>query len=72
MLNAEDVEIKDYLYGFFVTSLELPAHLVWTNYWMRADAQNMFKELKDDFGADNFNIQIFCVTEPLKGQGTAS
>lgn len=62
-LFAEDVEIKDYRYGCFVTSLELPAHLVWKIYRMRADAENRIKELKYDFGADSFNMQSFSATE---------
>ena len=62
-LFAEDVEIKDYRYRCFVTSLELPAHLVWKLYRMRADAENRIKELKYDFGADSFNLQSFTATE---------
>jgi len=62
-LFAEDVEIKNYRYGCFVTSLELPAHLVWKVYRMRADAENRIKELKYDFGADSFNMQSFSATE---------
>jgi hypothetical protein len=62
-LFAEDMEIKGYRYGCFVTSLELPAHLVWKLYRMRADAENRIKELKYDFGADNFNMQSFSGTE---------
>jgi hypothetical protein len=62
-LFAEDVGIKDYRYSCFVTSLELPAHLVWKIYRMRADAENRIKELKYDFGADSFNMQSFSATE---------
>ena len=62
-LFAHDVEIKDYRYGCFVTSLELPAHLVWKLYRLRADAENRIKELKYDFGADSFNMQSFSATE---------
>ena len=62
-LFTEDVQIKDYRYGCFVTSLELPAHLVWKIYRMRADAENRIKELKYDFGADSFNMQSFSGTE---------
>lgn len=62
-LFAQDVENKDYRYSCFVTSLELPAHLVWKLYRMRADAENRIKELKYDFGADSFNMQSFSATE---------
>ncbi|MBF0329606.1 MAG: transposase [Nitrospirae bacterium] len=62
-LFAEDVEISNYRYGCFVTSLELPAHLVWKLYRMRADAENRIKELKYDFGADSFNVNGFSATE---------
>lgn len=62
-LFGEDVEIKNYRYGCFVTSLEFPAHLVWKLYRVRADAENRIKELKYDFGADSFNMQSFSATE---------
>ncbi len=62
-LFAEEVEIRDYRYGCFVTSLELPAHLVWKIYRLRADAETRIKELKYDFGADSFNMQSFSATE---------
>lgn len=64
-LFSEDVQIKDYRYSCFVTSLELPAHLVWKIYRMRADAENRIKELKYDFGADSFNMQSFSGTEAV-------
>lgn len=62
-LFADDVETKDYRYGCFVTSLELPAHLVWKLYRMTADAENRIKELEYDCGADSFNMQSLSATE---------
>lgn len=64
-LFEEDMEIKNYRYGCFVTSLDFSAHLVWEIYRMRADAENRIKELKNDFGADSFNMQSFSATEAV-------
>jgi len=62
-LFADDAEYQQYRYGCFVTSLDLPAALVWKIYRMRADAENRIKELKYDFGADSFNVNNFSATE---------
>lgn len=62
-LFSDDVQIRDYRYRSFVTSLDLSAHLVWKLYRMRAYAENRIKELKYDFGADSFNMQSFNATE---------
>ncbi|MBI4684006.1 MAG: transposase, partial [Nitrospirae bacterium] len=62
-LFADDAEYQHYRYGCFVTSLDLPAEVVWKIYRMRADAENRIKELKYDFGADSFNIKNFNATE---------
>ena len=62
-LFADDAVYRDYRYGCFVTSLDLPAEVVWRIYRMRADAENRIKELKYDFGADNFNVKNFSATE---------
>ena len=37
--------------------------MVWTMYRGRADCENRIKEIKEDFGFDNFNIQDFAATE---------
>jgi hypothetical protein len=62
-LFADDAEYQQYRYGCFVTSLGLPAALVWKIYRMRADAENRIRELKYDFGADSFNVNNFSATE---------
>ena len=62
-LFADDAVYRDYRYGCFITSLELPATLVWRIYRMRADAENRIKELKYYFGADSFNVRSFSATE---------
>jgi hypothetical protein len=62
-LFADDAEYQHYRYGCFITSLDLPAAMVWKIYRMRADAENRIKELKYDFGADSFNIKNFSATE---------
>ena len=62
-LFADDVAYRDYRYGCFLTSLDLPAEVVWRIYRMRADAENRIKELKYDFGAESFNMTNFSATE---------
>ena len=64
-LFADDAVYRNYRYGCFVTSLDLPAEVVWRVYRMRADAENRIKELKYDFGADNFNVKNFSATEAV-------
>ena len=52
-----------YRYSILVTNLDLPAQQVWNLYKDRADAENRIKELKYDFGADNFCLKHFWATE---------
>ena len=59
-LNVEDVR---YRYSVFVTNLDLPALQVWNLYRQRADAENRIKELKYDFGINNFCLSKFWATE---------
>jgi hypothetical protein len=37
--------------------------MIWDAYRNRADAENRIKELKEDFGADSFNVDDFFATE---------
>jgi len=60
----KDAEIyKNYRYSCYITNLTLPAKAVWDLYRGRADAENRIKELKEDFGADSFNMNNFYGTE---------
>lgn len=60
----DDAEIyKNYRYSCFITNLTLPATAVWDLYRSRADAENRIKELKEDFGAESFNMNNFYGTE---------
>ncbi|MGB9774863.1 MAG: IS1380 family transposase [Bacteroidota bacterium] len=54
---------RNYRYSIMVTNLTLPVELVWKLYRERADAENRIKELKEDFGAESFNIHEFFATE---------
>ena len=54
---------QNYRYSCYITNLELSAHMVWTMYRGRADCENRIKEIKEDFGFDNFNMQDFAATE---------
>jgi len=54
---------QNYRYSCYITNLELSAHMVWKMYRGRADCENRIKEIKEDFGFDNFNMQDFAATE---------
>ena len=62
-LFGEEEVYKNYRYSCFITNLKLPAKVVWDTYRNRADAENRIKELKEDFGADSFNVNDFFATE---------
>ena len=50
-------------YSVFVTNMDLPADEIWQLYRNRADAENRIKELKYDFGIENFCLKEFWATE---------
>lgn len=62
-LFPEDEVHRNYRYSAYFTNVEYAATDVWRNYRARADAENRIKELKQDFGADSFNLKEFFPTE---------
>ena len=62
-LFKEDVIYQNYLYSCYITNLSFSAHIVWKMYKGRADCENRIKELKVDFGFDNFYTQDFAATQ---------
>jgi hypothetical protein len=62
-LFQDDESVNRYRYSCFMTNLDLPSEMIWTLYRKRADAENRIKELKYDFGSDNFNMRSFFGTE---------
>ena len=56
-------EMPRYRYSCYVTNLDLSAKEVWKLYQTRADCENRIKELKYDFGADQFCLKSFWATE---------
>lgn len=54
---------KNYRYSCFITNLGLSAKMVYDLYRNRADAENRIKEIKYDFGFDQFNCKNFWATE---------
>ena len=52
-----------YRYSCYVTNLDLPLDQVWNIYNTRADCENRIKELKNDFGLNNFCLKDFWATE---------
>lgn len=62
-LFPEDELHRNYRYSAYITNQECSATDVWKNYRGRADCENRIKELKQDFGADNFCLKDFWATE---------
>lgn len=56
-------DMPGYRYSCYVTNLDLPLDQIWNIYNTRADCENRIKELKDDFGLENFCMQDFWATE---------
>jgi len=56
-------EEPTYRYSAYVTNLKLPVDQIYNIYNTRADCENRIKELKYDFGADNFCLKEFYATE---------
>jgi Transposase DDE domain group 1 len=57
------IDVPGYTFHALVTTLELSPVDAWHFYNGRADSENCFKELKEDFGADGFCLQSFDGTE---------
>lgn len=62
-LFKEDGIYQNYRYSCYITNVDLSPHMVWKMYRGRADCENRIKEIKEDFGFDNFNMQDFAATE---------
>jgi hypothetical protein len=62
-LFQDQTPYRDYRYSCYVTNVDLSPQLVWKLYRDRADEENRIKELKEDFGADSFNMNNFFATE---------
>ncbi|NEP63672.1 MAG: IS1380 family transposase [Symploca sp. SIO2G7] len=56
-------DMPGYRYSCYVTNLELPLDQIWNIYNTRADCENRIKELKQDFGLENFCLKNFWATE---------
>lgn len=52
-----------YRYSCYVTNMDLPLDQIWNIYNTRADCENRIKELKQDFGLENFCMKDFWATE---------
>ncbi len=56
-------ELPGYRFSCYVTNMELPLDQIWNIYNTRADCENRIKELKSDFGLENFCLKNFWATE---------
>ena len=56
-------DLPGYRFSCFVTNLDLPLDQIWNIYNTRADCENRIKELKQDFGLENFCLKDFWATE---------
>lgn len=56
-------DMPGYRYSCYVTNMGLPLDQIWNVYNTRADCENRIKELKEDFGLENFCLKDFWATE---------
>lgn len=56
-------DLPGYRYSCYVTNMALPLDQIWNIYNSRADCENRIKELKQDFGLENFCLKDFWATE---------
>lgn len=63
ILLFDEAEIPRYRYSCYVTNLDLPGSEIWNLYKLRADCENRIKELKYDFGIEQFCLKSFWATE---------
>jgi hypothetical protein len=56
-------EMPGYRFSCYVTNMDLPLDQIWNIYNSRADCENRIKELKEDFGLENFCLKGFWATE---------
>jgi len=56
-------DMPGYRFSCYVTNMELPLDQIWNIYNSRADCENRIKELKADFGLENFCLKDFWATE---------
>ena len=64
-LFPEDEIHRNYRYSAYFTNQTCSMVDVWKTYRMRGDAENRIKELKQDFGAESFNLKDFYATEAV-------
>lgn len=56
-------DLPGYRYSCYVSNMDLPLDQIWNMYNTRADCENRIKELKQDFGLENFCLKDFWATE---------
>lgn len=56
-------DMPGHRFSCYVTNMDLPLDQIWNIYNSRADCENRIKELKQDFGLENFCLQGFWATE---------
>ena len=59
------IELPEYTFRVFVTSLEAAPEEIWRDYNRRADMENRIAELKHDLGADRFCLKDFHATDAV-------
>jgi hypothetical protein len=52
-------DMPGYRFSCYVTNMDLPLDQIWNIYNSRADCENRIKELKQEFGLENFCLQGF-------------
>ncbi len=64
-LGKKLIDLPEYTFRVFVTSLESPEEEIWRDYHHRADMENRIAELKHDLCADKFCLKDFYATDAV-------
>jgi hypothetical protein len=59
------IDLPEYTFRVFVTSLSAAPEEIWRDYNRRADMENRIAELKHDLGADRFCLKDFYATDAV-------
>lgn len=65
------IDLPEYTFRVFVSSLPAPPEEIWRDYNQRAGMENRIAELKHDLGAGRFCLKDFCSTDAVSVSSAA-
>ena len=63
LFPEEDAKVLNYKYGLYITSSDKSGEVLWRQYRLRANDENIIKENKEDFALEGFALNGFYPTE---------